>query len=93
MRLSKLPDFLGRPEYWEESWRLAETCCHSDSSERPSADSGVKNSLEIIIIIVIIIIIIIIIIKWNKHKSESNLENETQNSETNGSPIPGQTKY
>ena len=22
-----------RPEYWEESWRLEETCCHSNSSE------------------------------------------------------------
>ena len=27
-----------RPEYWEESWRLEETCCHSDSSEKPSAN-------------------------------------------------------
>ena len=26
-----------RPEYWEESWRLEETCCHSISSEGPSA--------------------------------------------------------
>ena len=31
-------------EYWEESWRLEETCCHSDSSEKPSASAGVKNS-------------------------------------------------
>ena len=23
-----------RPEYWEESWRLEETCCHSNSSEK-----------------------------------------------------------
>ena len=32
------------PEYWEESWRLEETCCHSDSSERPLANADVKNS-------------------------------------------------
>ena len=25
-----------RPEYWEESWRLKETSCHSNSSERSS---------------------------------------------------------
>ena len=33
-----------RPEYWEESWRLKETCCHSNSSEKPSANTDVKNS-------------------------------------------------
>ena len=33
-----------RPEYWEESWRLEETCCHSNSSERPSANAGGKSS-------------------------------------------------
>ena len=33
-----------RPEYWEESWRLEESCCHSNSSERPSANADVKNS-------------------------------------------------
>ena len=32
------------PVYWEESWRLEETCCHSNSSERPSAKTDVKNS-------------------------------------------------
>ena len=32
------------PEYWEESWRLEDTCCHSNSSERPSANADVKNS-------------------------------------------------
>ena len=31
------------PEYWEGSWKL-EMCCHSISSERPSANAGVKNS-------------------------------------------------
>ena len=25
-------------------WRLKETCCHSDSSEKPSAKTPVKNS-------------------------------------------------
>ena len=28
------------------SWRLEETCCHSSSSERPSANADVKNSYE-----------------------------------------------
>ena len=27
-----------------ESWRLEETCCHSNSSEKPSANTDVKNS-------------------------------------------------
>ena len=27
----------------EESWRLVETCCHSNSSERPSANADVKK--------------------------------------------------
>ena len=31
-------------EYWEESCRLEETCCHSNSSERPSALADGKNS-------------------------------------------------
>ena len=29
---------LKKPEYWEESWRLEKTYCHSDSSEKPSAN-------------------------------------------------------
>ena len=33
-----------RPEYWEESWRIEETCCQSNSCERPSANEDVKNS-------------------------------------------------
>ena len=28
----------------DESWRLEETCCHSKSSEKPSANTDVKNS-------------------------------------------------
>ena len=33
-----------RQEYEEESSRLDETCCHSDPSRKPSANTGVKNS-------------------------------------------------
>ena len=33
-----------RPEYWEESWKLEDTWCHSNSIERPSAKTDVKNS-------------------------------------------------
>ena len=36
-----------RPEYWEESWRLEETCCHSNSSEKSSANTDVKNSKRV----------------------------------------------
>ena len=32
-RLSRLKDCWDRLEYWEESWRAEETCCHSDSSD------------------------------------------------------------
>ena len=39
---SKQQHYRKRPEYWEESWRLEETCCHSISSERPSAYADVK---------------------------------------------------
>ena len=35
-----------KDQYWEESWRLVETCCHSNSSERPSAKTDVKSSNE-----------------------------------------------
>ena len=31
-------------EYWEESRRLEETCCHAISSEWPSAYADVRNS-------------------------------------------------
>ena len=31
-------------EYWEESWRIEETCCHSDFNKSPPAIAGVKNS-------------------------------------------------
>ena len=37
-------------------WKPEETCYHSNSSEKPSASIGVKNSQKSIIIIIIIII-------------------------------------
>ena len=33
--------------------RVLETCCHSNSSERPSANADVKNSQGVVIIIII----------------------------------------
>ena len=45
-RSSKQQHYWKQPEYWEESWRFGETCCHSISSERPSANADVKNSNE-----------------------------------------------
>ena len=46
----KLLYYWERPEYWEESWKFEETCCHSNFSERPSANAEVKKTLIIIII-------------------------------------------
>ena len=43
-RQSKQQHYWEQPEYWEESWRLQENCCHSNSSERPSADADVNNT-------------------------------------------------
>ena len=60
-RPSKLQHYKDRPEYWEKSRKLEETWCHSNSSEKPSANAGVKNSQKSKIIMIIIIIIIIII--------------------------------
>ena len=54
-RISKLQHYWERPEYWEESWRFEETCCHSNSSESLSALTDAKNFNEWIIIIIIII--------------------------------------
>ena len=45
-RQSKQQHYWKRPEYWEESWILEETCCHSISSERSSAYADVKKSNE-----------------------------------------------
>ena len=36
----------------KESWRPKVTCCHSDSSGKPSANAGVKNSRMSKIIII-----------------------------------------
>ena len=43
-RPSKHQHYWERPEFWEESWRLEETCCHSNFIERPSANTFVQNS-------------------------------------------------
>ena len=43
VEIYKQQHYWKRPEYWEESWRLEETCCHSISSERTSAYADVKN--------------------------------------------------
>ena len=34
-------------EIKQNTWRLGETCCHSDSSGKPSVNAGVKNSLGV----------------------------------------------
>ena len=57
-RPTKLLHYSERSEYWEEYWRLEETCCHSHSCETASANADVKNSDEELIIIILIIIII-----------------------------------
>ena len=49
-RQSKLQHCWERPEYWEESWRLEEICCHSDITESPSTNADVRNSKVIIYI-------------------------------------------
>ena len=36
-----------RPQSWDEFWRPDETCCHSDSREKPSANTDEKNSKEV----------------------------------------------
>ena len=36
-RPSKRPHYWRRPEYWEESWRLKEICCHTNSNGKLSA--------------------------------------------------------
>ena len=46
-RPSKLQHCWDRLEYWEESQKPKETCCLLDSSERPSANAGVKSSQRV----------------------------------------------
>ena len=43
---SKLQHCWDQPECWEESRWLEGTCSHSDSSERPSVNAGVKTPQE-----------------------------------------------
>ena len=43
-RSFKLQHYEDRLEYREESLRLEETCCHSNSSEKQSVNDGMKNS-------------------------------------------------
>ena len=45
-RPPKLQHYWERPECWEESWKLEETCCQSNFGERPSANADEKNSDE-----------------------------------------------
>ena len=54
-----------------------ETCCHSDQSEKPPANTDVKNSEIIIIIIIIIIIKFNQTNKWYMHNPASVLEKNT----------------
>ena len=46
-RPSKLQHCWERPEYFEESWRLEESCCQSNTNEIPSAKTDWKNSLGV----------------------------------------------
>ena len=41
-----------RPEYCGDFWILGETCCHSNSSEKSSANIGMENSKRSKIIII-----------------------------------------
>ena len=45
-RPSKQQHYWKLPEYWEEPWRLEESCCHSISGEIPSADADVKTLMS-----------------------------------------------
>ena len=40
---SRLQYYYDRSEYWEESWRLEETCCYSNYRVKPSTNAGVKK--------------------------------------------------
>ena len=42
----KLQHYWDQPEYWKESQRLEETCSHSNSNEKPSANTSVKKKLK-----------------------------------------------
>ena len=47
----KTTKYWDRQQYWEESWRLEETCGYLNSSENLSADASEKNSQKSKIII------------------------------------------
>ena len=47
-RPSKLQHYWDRLEFWEESWRLEETCYHSKSREKPSANADMKISQSVL---------------------------------------------
>ena len=42
-KLFRLHHYHDWPEYGEESWRLEETCCHSNSNEKSSANDRIKK--------------------------------------------------
>ena len=65
-RSSERQDSRDQPEFLDESRTPEKTCCHSDSIERLSANTGVKELAKRIIIIIIIIRPDLIII--NKRK-------------------------
>ena len=46
--LSKLQYCYDRPKFFVEFWRPKITCCHSDSSEMPSAKTSLKNLLGVL---------------------------------------------
>ena len=46
-RTSKVLHYWDRPGYWEESWKLEKTCCHSNINERSSVNTDVKNSQQV----------------------------------------------
>ena len=51
-----------QPESWDESWRLEETWCYSNSSVKPSVNTDVKNADWMIILCVCVYICVYIYI-------------------------------
>ena len=39
-------DTVTKGKYWEESWRLKDTCCHSNFNERPSGNADRSEILS-----------------------------------------------
>ena len=64
-------------EYWEESYRFNETCSHTDSSEKPEANVGVKNSQ------ICEMIFIKIQVLWRVTYSQPSIETHKQASKLN----------